>query len=401
MVLARRIAMIIILSVAMLGMFFQEIDAFAEPSVSAQSAILIEKNSGRILYSKRHNEKLPMASTTKIMTAICAIENGNVSLDQTIEISASAAGVEGSSMYLESGEMLTLRELLYGLMLSSGNDAAVAIAECISGNGEKFAELMNKKAQELGAVNTHFTNPNGLPDENHYSTAYDMAKLTAYALQNPSFAEIVSTKNFKISGEGKAYPRVLSNHNKLLNMYAGCIGVKTGFTKAAGRCLVSAAERDGMTLICVTLNAPNDWDDHTRMFDYGFDNYTYAKLASEDTPVCTAEVDGADAGAIPIYPKEDVYFPLAEGEEYISEIELYPELCAPIAQGEPVGRISFTIDGKTSDDSLLVAGTDAELALKYNIERTSVIKNMGAELTESLKNFFEEWLGIFIKSKPC
>ncbi|MBQ3573353.1 MAG: D-alanyl-D-alanine carboxypeptidase, partial [Clostridia bacterium] len=224
----RRVAMIVILSIAMLGMFFQELDVFAEPSVSAHSAILIEKNSGRVLYAKNPDERLPMASTTKIMTSICAIESGNVSLDQTLEISASAAGVEGSSMYLESGEKMTLRELLYGLMLSSGNDAAVAIAECISGDKEKFAELMNKKAEEIGAANTHFTNPNGLPDENHYSTAHDMAKLTAYAMQNQSFAEIVSTKSFKIAGEGKAYPRVLSNHNKLLSMYEGCIGVKTG-----------------------------------------------------------------------------------------------------------------------------------------------------------------------------
>ncbi len=397
MVLVRRVTMIVILSVVILGMFFQEINAFAEPSVSAQSAILIEKNSGRVLYAKNPDSKLPMASTTKIITAICAIESGNVSLDQTIEISASAAGVEGSSMYLESGEKMTLRELLYGLMLSSGNDAAVAIAECISGDKEKFAELMNEKAEEVGAINTHFTNPNGLPDENHYSTAHDMAKLTAYAMQNPSFAEIVSTKSFKISGEGKAYPRVLSNHNKLLNMYDGCIGVKTGFTKAAGRCLVSAAERDGMTLICVTLSAPNDWDDHIKMFDYGFENYTYARLASEDTTVCTAEVDGADAGAIPVYPKEDVYFPLAEGEKYVSEIEMYPELCAPIAQGETVGRISFTIDGKRSGSASLVAGEDAELVVKYDVEKASVIKNLGAELAESLKIFFGEWLGIFSK----
>ena len=394
MVQLRRVVMIIILSEIFLGIF--EPYAFAVPSVSAQSAILIEKNSGRILYSHNAEQKLPMASTTKIITAICAIENGNVPLDQTVEISASAAGVEGSSMYLESGEKMTLRELLYGLMLSSGNDAAVAIAECISGEAEKFADLMNKKAEEIGAINTHFTNPNGLPDENHYSTAHDMAKLTAYAMQNPSFAEIAATKNFKISGEGKAYPRVLSNHNKLLNMYEGCIGVKTGFTKAAGRCLVSAAERGGMSLICVTLNAPNDWDDHMKMFDYGFDSYTYVKLASKDTPVCTAEVDEADAGVVPVYPKEDVYFPLAEGEKYVSEIEMYPELCAPLAKGESVGRISFTIDGKKSGELPLVSGVDAELATKYDIERVSAIKNMGARLTESLKNFFEQWLGIFI-----
>jgi len=196
---------------------------------------------------------------------------------------------------------MTIRELLYGLMLSSGNDAAVAIGESIGGSIDAFVELMNKKAVEIGANNTHFANPNGLPNQEHYSTAEDMAKITAYGMSNSAFADIVSTKSYKIQGEGKAYPRVLSNHNKLLSMYEGCIGVKTGFTKAAGRCLVSGAERNGMTLICVTLNAPDDWNDHKKMFDYGFEKYNMTTLRSCEEPLCAAEVLGSKAGAVPVY----------------------------------------------------------------------------------------------------
>lgn len=246
----------------------------AEPSVSAQAAVMTEVSSGKILYSKNADKVLPMASTTKIMTALVAVEAAGDRLDEVVEISDSAAGVEGSSMYLEKGEKMTLRELLYGLMLSSGNDAAVAIAENIGGSVEGFVDMMNQKAAEMGLTSTHFVNPNGLPDESHYSSANDMAKMTCHAMKNPDFAEIVGTKSYNISGEGKSYPRTLSNHNKLLRMYEGCIGVKTGFTKAAGRCLVSCAERDGLMLVCVTLNAPDDWNDHTLMFNYGFENFT-------------------------------------------------------------------------------------------------------------------------------
>lgn len=366
----------------------------AAPTVSAQSAIVIEKNSGRVLYSKNAEQRLPMASTTKIITAITALEAESCDIDATIEISASAAGVEGSSMYLETGEKMTLRELLYGLMLSSGNDAAVAIAEHTAGSAESFAELMNQKAQAVGANSSHFTNPNGLPDDNHYSTAADMARITAYAMKNDVFAEIVRTKNYKITGEGKAYQRTLTNHNKLLSMYDGCIGVKTGFTKAAGRCLVSAAERDGMTLICVTLNAPSDWSDHAAMLDYGFENYTYTRLADTETPVCAAEVDGSDAGAIPIYPECEICYPLAEGEKCTTETELYPELCAPIAQGEAVGKISVILNGKKTDSAALVAGGEAELVVKTEIETASAAKNFGQKLLERLGAFFGSWLNV-------
>ena len=228
--------------------------------VSAQSAILIEQSSGRVLYENNADEERLIASITKIMTAVVALEHGELSARYQV---TSADMVEGSSMYLQVGEELTLEELLYGLMLVSGNDAALAVAHCVSGEIEDFVALMNDTARALGMTHTSFANPNGLDADSHYSSARDMARLTAYALENEIFRRIVSTEYVTI-GE-----RYLKNHNKLLSLYEGCLGVKTGYTKAAGRTLVCAAQRDGMELICVTLKDGNDWNDHTALFDFG------------------------------------------------------------------------------------------------------------------------------------
>ncbi len=377
------------------AVIFLNISVYAEPSVSAQAAILTEVTSGRVLFTKNSETRLAMASTTKIITALVAIENGESILDEMVEVSASAAGVEGSSMYLEKGEKMTLRELLYGLMLSSGNDAAVAIAETISGSAEEFVKLMNQKAEEIGLKDTHFTNPNGLPDENHYSTAADMAKMTGYAMQNPVFTEIVSTKTYSISGDGKAYPRTLSNHNKLLKMYDGCIGVKTGFTKAAGRCLVSSAKRDGMTLVCVTLNAPNDWSDHTAMLDYGFEVYKMVKLADKTKPIAAAEAEGSVDDVIPVYPKEDIYFPLCEGERVDVEAEVYPRLSAPIKKGEAVGKLRFNTD-KNAELSRLLAEKSEELVVQRDVKAEPQTKRLGKGLADSLKLFFGRWISLLL-----
>ncbi len=371
-----------------------------ELSVSAQSAILIEKESGRVLYSKNSAERMPMASTTKIMTAICALEEEE-NIDRTVEISSSAAGVEGSSMYLEKGEKMTMRELLYGLMLSSGNDAAVAIAEEISESCEEFAKLMNKKAEEIGLYNTNFTNPNGLPGNNHYSTAGDMATLAAYGLSNPEFLGIVSTKSYKIAGEGKAYPRVLSNHNKLLSMYDGCIGVKTGFTKAAGRCLVSAAKKDGMTLIAVTLNAPNDWSDHAAMLDFGFANYKYTPLALADEPVSSVEIVGSYAEMTPVYPERDVYFPLKEGENVVCEIEIYPEISAPVSRGETVGKMTLRLDRGEIKNTELISGEDVRLVIRSDVATVNMAKKRREILKENIAKAFKKWLLFLTEQKDC
>ena len=228
-------------------------------AVSAQYAVLMDGRTGRILYEKGADERSLIASTTKIMTALIICEQCNV-LDR-MRVPKEAVGIEGSSMYLREGEVLTLQELLYGLMLSSGNDAAVALAIYCGGTVEGFAQLMNDKARQLGMKDTHFENPNGLDSPGHYSTARDLAVLASYAMENPIFAKTVSTKTVTIGN------RSLRNHNKLLWQVEGADGVKTGYTKAAGRILVSSAVRNGRRLICVTINAPNDWNDHALLLN--------------------------------------------------------------------------------------------------------------------------------------
>lgn len=243
-------------------------------NISAASAVLIDTQTGNALYEKNADKKMPMASTTKIMTAICAIENTNTNMP--VKIDSRSAGVEGSSIYLKAGEVISIKELLYGMMLNSGNDAATALAIATSGSVEEFALLMNKTARRIGALSTNFVNPSGLYDDNHYTTARDLARITSYAMKNPLFCHIVSTRELKISADTEAGVRYLKNHNKLLWQYDGCTGVKTGYTKKCGRCLVSSCEKNGAKLIAVTLNAPDDWRDHSSLFDYGFSNTPYA-----------------------------------------------------------------------------------------------------------------------------
>ena len=232
------------------------------PRLSAKSAVLLDASTGRVLYASHAEDKSLIASTTKIMTALVICEAGD--LDRTVVIPPEAVGIEGSSMYLKAGEVLSVHELLYGLMLRSGNDAAVALALADSGSISAFAMRMNEKAAVLGLKNTHYANPHGLDSEENYSTALDLARLTRFALQNPDFAQLVSTKSVTIGD------RVLTNHNKLLWQYSGAIGVKTGYTRTAGRILVGAAERDGRRLIAVTIADPNDWADHAALYEYGF-----------------------------------------------------------------------------------------------------------------------------------
>ena len=238
----------------------------SEVKVSAKAAALYDPQSDTFLYTKNENTPLSMASTTKIMTAIVVIENAD--LEKTIAVDDRAIGIEGSSVYLKKDEEISIKSLLYALMLRSANDAAAALAYEISGSIEAFSELMNKKACELGLLQTHFENPHGLDSENHYTSAHDLAIISAYAISNPQFKEICSTKKVRIDSSLES--RILINHNKFLSMYDGCIGIKTGYTKKSGRSLATAVERDGSTLICVTINAPDDWNDHKKLFDYGF-----------------------------------------------------------------------------------------------------------------------------------
>ena len=255
--MARRILAALWAAVSLIGCMTAAAEAV---EVSAAAAVLMDADSGRLLYEKNGEKRMLIASTTKLMTALVALEQGG--LQQEITVTGGHMA-EGSSMYLRPGEKLTLETLLYGLLLSSGNDAALAVTECMGG-AVPFVARMNEKAAELGMENTHFANPNGLDDEAHYSTAEDMAKLAAAAMDDPVLRRVASTRTARIGG------RTLTNHNKLLSRVEGCVGLKTGYTRAAGRTLVSCAERDGVRLVAVTLQAGDDWNDHASLYEQGF-----------------------------------------------------------------------------------------------------------------------------------
>lgn len=249
----------------------------ASGSVNAQSAIVMEQQSGRILFEKDAYTKRRIASITKIMTAILAIESGK--MNQYVKVSEQATRTEGSSVYLKTGEKIKLRDLVYGLMLRSGNDSAVAIAEAVGGSVEGFVFLMNQRAREIGMLNTHFANPHGLDDsKNHYSTAYDMALLTRYAMQNKLYREIAGTKEYRTPNPTENWDRIWKNKNRLLTKYQYCTGGKTGFTKLAKRTLVTTATKGDMSLIAVTLNDSDDWNDHIAMYENSFKNYDMAEV---------------------------------------------------------------------------------------------------------------------------
>ncbi len=305
-------------------------------STSAASAILMEQESGRVLYEQSADDERLIASITKIMTAVTALEHGELQTEYTVTREDMA---EGSSMYLKPGDKLRLEELLYGLMLVSGNDAALAVAHCVSGKTEDFVALMNETAQSLGMTHSHFANPNGLDAEGHYSSARDMAVLTAYALKNQDFRRIVSTASVTIGD------RYLANHNKLLRLCEGCIGVKTGFTKAAGRTLVSAASRDGMTLVCVTLNDGNDWNDHMSLLDYGFANYSRTVAVPAGQTVASTLVRNGTVTQIPLMAAADLAYPLT-GDEQLTVVTKTPvSVAAPVIPGQTIGQVCAYLDG--------------------------------------------------------
>lgn len=305
-------------------------------STSAASAVLIEAQSGRVLYEQKADEERLIASITKIMTALVALEHGDINEVYTVTAQDMA---EGSSMYLKPGEELTLEELLYGLLLASGNDAALAVAHCVSNDAESFVALMNDTAHELGMEHSSFANPNGLDAEGHYSSAYDMAILTAHALTNETFRRIVSTSSITIGD------RYLKNHNKLLDICDGCVGVKTGFTKAAGRTLVTAAQRQGMTLICVTLNDGNDWNDHTNLFDYGFSTYSLSTPVAAGQILADIPVRCGTLNCLKLAADRDISFPVKEGEKLSLRIRVPTSVPAPIFPGQAVGTVSVLLDG--------------------------------------------------------
>ncbi|MDW7651983.1 MAG: D-alanyl-D-alanine carboxypeptidase family protein [Bacillota bacterium] len=326
------------------------------PDVTARAAILLDQSTGRILFSKNAHEQLANASTTKIMTAILAIESGR--LDETVTVSEYASLVEGSSVNLDAGEEKTLEELTYGLLLRSGNDAATAIAEHLAGSVEKFAEKMTRRAKELGAAQTKFMNPHGLHHEDHYTTAYDLGVIAVHAMSLPKFREIAATPEKRISWTGKPYDRVLYNQNKLLTMYEGAEGIKTGWTTPAGRCFVGAASRDGWRLVTVVLNAPQMWEDTERLLDFGYDYYRWEPVVEQGRTLKTAEVRGGVADRATLVAKEDVGLPLKENEAELLRFHFDVEepLRAPLTAGDEVGMLHIYFGTQQIANVPLVAG---------------------------------------------
>lgn len=304
---------------------------------SATSSILVDVNSGRVLYEHNADAKMLIASTTKIMTALVALREGN--LGDVVTVKREATLTEGSSMYLKEGEKLTLESLLYGLLLCSGNDAAVAIADHVGGSQEGFVALMNGMARELGMENSSFANPNGLDHENHYSTARDMARLACAAVKDETLMRIASTRTVTIDG------RTMTNHNKLLSYMEGCIGLKTGYTRAAGRTLVSCAERNGQRLVAVTLQDGNDWADHQSLYEYGFSTYPAERAAVLGHMIGKAEVQGGVSAMVPLVAAAGFSWPVAAGEKLEVHIEPNGLLTAPVTAGSPAGQAVFTLDG--------------------------------------------------------
>lgn len=330
-----------------------------EPDIQAGSYVLIEAGTRKVLIGENAHLKLPMASTTKIMTALLAIER--CSLDDLVETPAQAYGVEGSSMYLGLGETLCVRDLVYGLMLVSGNDAAVALAVHMGGSIEGFAQIMNERAKELGCLNTHFVTPNGLPNDGHYTTAYDLALISAKAMEYEAFRNIVSTEYYRT--QTGSVIRTLKNKNKILWQYDGGCGIKTGYTKAAGKCLSFAAERDGMTLIGVVLNCPDMFNSAMSLLDYGFDNFEMASAVKKGQTVARVPVENGRSYALALEAEEDIIVPVRKGEklQLKTQVDCPDRVEAPIKAGEKLGTV-FVIDdgGERIAAAGLVAADDVE-----------------------------------------
>ncbi len=345
--------------------------ATISPEISGKNAVAIEINSGRILYEKNAFDKANIASTTKIMTSIIAVENN--SLDDTVTVSKKASWTAGSSIGLKENDKIKLSELLYGLMLNSGNDAAVAIAEHTSGSTEAFANLMNEKAKDLGALNTHFVTPHGLDTNEHYSTAYDMAIIAKYALNNPIIAKLVSTQFYTMTFlDGKT--KQLKNTNPLLSFYEGISGMKTGYTGLAGKCLVASAKRDNLEIIVVTLGEPSSKlriSDTVKILDYCFKNYKLYDLREIYPINFSVKIQkSTKASVFPIY-KNALILPLTENEKENISVKKYIEtnLIAPIEINQHIGKIQF----KSSNE---VIG-EIEICAPYSVHRTKIHEYYG------------------------
>ncbi|HML32581.1 D-alanyl-D-alanine carboxypeptidase family protein [Sporomusa sphaeroides] len=358
----------------------------APPTLSAQAAVLMDAKTGQVLYDRNMNKKLAPASTTKIMTAIIAIESGR--LDETTRVSIHAASTPGSSLNLYPGQSITLRELLTGLLLRSGNDAAVAIAEHLAGSVDAFVAIMNQKAGNIGALHTHFRNPHGLSAPNHASTAFDLAWITRYALNNPTFAEIVGTKETNIEWldrKGKSHDRNLRNTNKLLWMLEDADGVKTGTTNAAGPCLVSSATRNNQKLIAVVLHDHSRWFDSMMLLKHGFDTYDLYEYAEQGAVFASLPVDNGITGMVDalVAAPAALVVNAADYSAVTVEVDLPEKIKAPVYQGQKIGEIIFYVQDKAVKTVDLVAGnaveerTVSKVLLRHWLDTVRRLSNWG------------------------
>lgn len=332
----------------------------SSPDISSKAAIVMEASTGKVLFAYNADVRNFPASTTKMMTLLTALENGN--MNDIVTTSQNAASVEGSSLWLSPGEKLKLVELLYGMMLISGNDATVAVAEHISGTTGDFARLMTQKAHAIGAVHTNFTNSSGLPDPDHYTTAHDLAKIAAYGFRNPLFAQIVSTKHMVIPWAGKTFGRDLYNENKMLWNYDGANGVKTGYTEAAGPCLVSSAKRGNVQLVAVVLDSNRMWLDSKALLDYGFSKIETQQIYKQGEVIKLIRVKDGNDDFLPLAAAEDVVFPISLGdrEDFAAIVELPQKYAAPVAAGQHIGSIKLLYQGREYGTVDLVAAQTIE-----------------------------------------
>lgn len=356
-------------------------------NISARSAVIICADSCDIIWGKNYEEPLAMASTTKIMTSILALEEANASGNRSLEITEEILNVEGSSMGLKIGDKVDFETLAKGMLLPSGNDAANATAILVCGTTEKFLARMNQKAKEIGMKNTLFCTPSGLDKDNHHSTAIDMAILGAYAMQNEEFAKIVSSKKSLADFEDSNKKIWLKNHNKLLDLYPFCVGIKTGFTEKAGRCLVSCAEKDGVRLICVTLNAPDDWNDHIAMYNFGFSQTK--NIDFDDTnEKLEIKIKNGEPNILKITGATKFSRIFNNNNNNLDQkikrnIKLFENLKAPIIKGQCVGKIIYEFENKIIGENLLIASHDIKTV------KTNFFKKIWNIIILFFKNIFE------------
>lgn len=334
-------------------------------SSGAKGAALLECTSGRVLAEKNAQERLPVASTTKIMTALLVLEHGD--LDTPFIVDADAIRVEGSSMGLTEGDTVTLRALLWGMLLASGNDAANAAAVRVAGSIEDFVGRMNERAAELGMDNTHFSSPSGLETGEHYSCALDMARLACRAMQNETFAEMTASSSALVSFGNPPYERRLYNHNRLLSLCEGAIGVKTGYTKAAGRCLVSAVQRGELTLVAVTLGCPDDFNVHKNLYASAFSELFYTDF-TDRVSLFSTSVTGAGEQTLPLAAGEPLgaYLTSEERSQVGISFLIQPFVYAPVRQGQTLGTVLLTLDGETIASAPVVSAEERPTIIPDN-----------------------------------